>query len=140
MGLNSEDGFSLIELILVITIIGILISMVIPGINMNKFKIDSYARQIYSALVKARQIAIAEAEDCIIYLLPGNQLIIKKNGEGSYLELIEVEHDFTISCTRASKQLKFTPLGTAVAGTFIISDGFYTKKIIVAPNGFIRIE
>ena len=46
-----------------------------------------------------------------------------------------------INCTRKDNQLKFTPLGKKpVPGSFIISDGTYSKKLLLPGSGFIRIN
>jgi len=138
--LISEEAFSLVELILVIGIISSLILMVSPRINLNKYQIDKEAQAIYSVLHKTRYIAITESEDYLICLLAGNRLGIRKSTDSTFQEIIEIADNLFINCTRKDNQLKFTPLGTAVSGSFIISDGTYSKKVIVAGNGFIRIE
>lgn len=140
MKLISEHGFSLVELIVVITIIIILLSLVIPLINLNRYRIENCTQIIYSTLLKTRQIAVAEAEDYSICLLPGNRLGIKKSSESSYLKVIELDKEISLSCTRSNNQVKFTPLGTAVSGSFNIFDEAYSKRVVVAGNGFIRIE
>jgi len=125
---------------LVIAIIGILTSVIVSINNMVYFQIKSDIQIIYSTLRKTRHIAIAESEDYDVELMSHNRLGIKKSSDSTYLKIIKIDNNVTFLCTRTSNQLKFTPLGTAVSGSFILRKGSYEKKVVVAGNGRIRIE
>lgn len=134
----GEGGFSLFELILVIAILSLSISFILPAINTNSLEMKNYREIIYSTLRKVRQAAIIESEDYLVELLSSKKLAVKKDGEDSYNKIIEVDNRFTISCTRHDNLFRFTPLGTAVGGTLIISDGVNSLKIVVTATGFIH--
>ena len=140
MKLVGEGGFSLIELILVITLIGIILSIVMPVLDLNRYQVDKSAQLIYVTLQKARYTAISEKEDYFIHIFTGNRLGIKRKDSSSYREIVEIDQNLILGCTRSDQTMKFTPLGTAVSGSFIVSDGSYSKRVVVAGNGFIRIE
>lgn len=140
MSFISANGFSLVELIVVIAILGILLTLAIPKKDISRFEINSSAQIVYSTFKKTRQKAIAESEDYIIHLLENNRLAIRKSSESDYYKFIDINEDINITCSQSGNEMKFTPIGTAISGSFTISNEKYSKRVVVVGNGYIHIE
>lgn len=140
MKLKGENGFSLVELILVITIFSTFVLLAFPYMRISGSLISGDTQKVYTAMRKIRQLAITESTDYLVEILPDNRLGIRKEGNLNFLEVIEIHDSLTLNCTRVANQIRFTPLGTAVSGSFIISDGINSKRVVIAGNGRIRVD
>ncbi len=63
---HSENGVTLIELVLVITIIGIMAAFAIPKIDYHRYRVDSSMRGIGSALLSAQRRAVSGQYDVVV--------------------------------------------------------------------------
>lgn len=58
--MKNKKGFTLVEVIVVMAVIGIMVTIAIPGISswLPNYKLKSAARDVYSSLQKARMLAV----------------------------------------------------------------------------------
>ncbi len=84
--LKSSDGFTLIEMILVLFVISVLLILVIPNVVQQKDKIDKQGAEALTTVVETQ---------VELYLLdndPGIQVTFEKLKEGNYLKQKQVDN------------------------------------------------
>jgi prepilin-type N-terminal cleavage/methylation domain-containing protein len=71
-------GFTLIEILIVVAIMGIIIAVAIPNYNsmMSKARIEAQTRELYSSIAAARLYAMQTKQPTRLYLGP-NQTVFK---------------------------------------------------------------
>lgn len=62
----SASGFTLPELLMVLLFVGILSAMVVPNLEIVRFRMDGAARGTMSALVSAQRQAVARQHDVVV--------------------------------------------------------------------------
>ena len=74
MGLHGEKGFSLIELIIVVTVIGIMAAVSVPAILqwLPNVRLKAAARDLYSNMQTMRMLAIKTNKTTAIFFFPSN--------------------------------------------------------------------
>ncbi len=145
--MSSEKGFTLLELVLVIMIIGIMLSIVVSRVRINDYAaLRLTAQELISVFRKAKEMAKITQQRIEIQFDYENNLCSIINDTTK--EIIEVKLlnegvllDGDNSTYDNDTRLVFNPTGTARSGSLFITDGsgeFY--RIIVGGIGRIRLE
>jgi prepilin-type N-terminal cleavage/methylation domain-containing protein len=71
----SAAGFSLIELLIVLAILGLLVAMVAPKIDITKYRLESEMQGVGMTLLAAERQAITQQHDVILIFDAGQGLI-----------------------------------------------------------------
>jgi type IV fimbrial biogenesis protein FimT len=107
--MKAQSGFTLIELVLVVTIIGIIATMATLSYSRlnEKSRVESYTKDIYSLLMRARNDAANINANCTVTLAANQiQTIQDRNRDGDVTDSGEtVSTDFpqfTITYTASS--------------------------------------
>jgi prepilin-type N-terminal cleavage/methylation domain-containing protein len=66
-------GFTMIELLLVVVILGLLVGFVAPRIDVTKFKVESAMQAVGTTLLATERLAITEQHDVIVQFDTTNQ-------------------------------------------------------------------
>jgi len=66
-------GFTLIEILLVLAVVGILVSVAMPRINLDRFRIDSGVHTVASAIAASRSQAILQQHDMVLIFDEANR-------------------------------------------------------------------
>jgi len=142
----NKKGVTLIELLIVISIIGVLILLAIPEIKVNK--LSGAARIIFSDLHYARMQAIKEKnnfrilfqDDGTSYQIHSDQNNNAQIDEGEKIINKNIGSNFSHISFTANKNPTFNPVGTGNSGTITVSDLSASKYIIFSWTGRIRIS
>lgn len=151
---NSKNGFSLIELLLVLFIISLSVALSVPAINtgLNHLEIKGAAKYLATTLRYARNQAISEKtayyvkidanENKVIILHDDKQFERELNISEDIIKIVDVSKE-RIDESIKSKTISFYPRGSSSGGTFEIWDkkGQPAYRLIVKPsNGKIKVE
>jgi|GEM_PF-1245490 len=145
--MRSEKGFTLLELVLVILIIGIT-----AGILINQLDLGNYAtlrlaaRTVYSDFKNTSELARINQQRFEIQLdYHNSRYSIVNVDTGEVLEINELEEGITLDETHSTwkggARLFFNPTGTASNGSlFITNNNGQRSRIIVGGIGRVRLE
>jgi len=84
---STRGGFTLIELILVVTLIGILAGIAVPRIDFQRDRVDSAALQVSSHMLLAQRIAVMRQHDVrVSFDVGGPNIVIHQdaNNDGKF--------------------------------------------------------
>ncbi len=150
--MHNQKGFSLIELIVVITIIAIAVGIIIPVYSSMKpkLRLNGAARQMQGDLMRAKMQAVSQNNKFrIIYVddhqykildddddsgdVNGNESIVTKDIQTNY-------YDVTYSSSN-SNNLIFSPRGTvANLTTITLTNPSGTSTVSVSITGRVKID
>lgn len=149
LGLRRRDGFTLIEIIVTMTLIAILSAIAIPNWNtlLPNYALKSAGRQVQSELHKLKSRAVSEnASFHLVFSTTTSYIIEKKPSGGSYTATGEsrtLPDGITLAGT-SDTTLGFTSRGISIDSTDktvklcnIKSSG---KNIVLTEIGRIRID
>ncbi len=71
----SRDGFSLIEMVMVLGVIAIITSIAVPRFDYMRFRIDAAARQVRSTMQKAQRMGVQRQYNIVVSFDQVNQSI-----------------------------------------------------------------
>lgn len=63
---SARHGFTLIEMLIVVIVIGIIASFVAPRINLSRYQVESGMLGVGTALVAAQRLAVLRGHDVIV--------------------------------------------------------------------------
>ncbi|MDA3895192.1 MAG: GspH/FimT family pseudopilin [Desulfobacteraceae bacterium] len=155
--MSKESGFTLMELMVVIAIIGILSAIAIPNYitHRNNQQVSRAAREIYSALQSAKMTAITDNINVFVAFSPGT------GSSGTYQVFEDLDNNNALDAGEGigSGQMppgvemvsanfagggptRFTRLGmtTGRNGRAIVTNGDRTADVVVNTVGGIRVD
>ena len=81
---SSRRGFTVLELLIVVAIIGIIATLAFPKVNFTQFQVDAGARLIRINLQNAQRLAVARQYDVIVsFNLAKNSMRIVEDGNNN---------------------------------------------------------
>lgn len=142
----NKKGVTLIELVIVISIIGVLVLLAIPEIKANK--LSGGARMIFCDLHYARMQAIKEKnnfrilfqDDGTTYQIHSDQNNNAQIDEGEKVISKNINNNFSKITFTTNNNPTFNPVGTGNSGTITLSDQSASKYIVFSWTGRIRIS
>ena len=77
---RRADGFTIVEMAIVLVIIGLLTAMALPRIDLAHFQVDSAARGVATSLVAAQRLAVTKQHDVtIMFDVPNRSMRIHED-------------------------------------------------------------
>lgn len=133
----KSRGFTLIEILIVITLIGILLSIAIPNYNetMLKTKIEKQTKELHSTIMNARLSAIQNKQPVAIMLGP-NQYKYNVYTSSDYNNLYNTSTPPTGFRTVNTNSFPYVLMKTPSSGTALGSLDITSDKIIFDNRGF----
>ncbi len=134
---GRTDGFSAIELIMAIAIIGIFTAVALPRLNINNVDLFTAIRQARSDIRYTQELAMSKfAIRTIRFVGGGNTYQIEDSG-GAPLEDRELPGNSRVIFDAGSPDLVFTfnSIGEPIVGgggSLVVSSGGSTEQLIVA--------
>ncbi|MFW5736080.1 MAG: pilus assembly FimT family protein [Halanaerobium sp.] len=157
--INKSDGFSLIELLLVITMMGILFTISYQPQTKNNFKIEQEIEALAADLRWARNKAILDNETYIFriytvkenddstkipyyfYIKKDGKKIIKKKGYYSSSFILYKTLSFKLVDSDYYEWIRFNNTATARGGTVALSkSGSEARKYSLTVNQLGRVK
>lgn len=142
--MRAERGFSLIELMLCVALIGILLKVALPRFNFSKqYVARASARRIVGDLRFARHLAIMNGTPYIVVFDPAlSQYKLYKNSVSGANQVTETRQLATSIILSGNSSFTFQNTGQVTQGTSLgVSSGGYTWTITVTPaTGYIHMQ
>ena len=138
MNFNRRFGFSVIELLAVLTLMGIVAGIALPGWNrlLPAYQLDSSARQVQSELHSIRMRAAAENLNFqLVYAEGASDYTIQK--EGKNWQTKPLPDGILVS---KAGTISFSPRGTAGANRVRLRSGDGAcQQVVVSATGRVRV-
>lgn len=112
---TGSSGFSLIELVMVIVLIGIVMAVVVPKLrNTTDFSLEGSASMVVADIRNAQELAMATHDDKnVVFTLNGASYTVETEID-SVFRTVDLPSGVTI--TSADVTFTFNPLGEPTAG------------------------
>ncbi|MBI3562909.1 MAG: type II secretion system protein [Gammaproteobacteria bacterium] len=133
---ESSNGFTLIELITVITILGILAAFTVPRfLNSTSFESRTTQDQLIRSAQEAQQLAMSKGNTANVQLQidTGNHRLRIQYTQGG-TQIRDVALPTNITLTNAT--LSYTPLGDASPASTIVITGDTPRQVCIEATGY----
>ena len=148
---EKNQGFTLIELVVVLAILGIMVAIAVPNFKQYMFqrRLNGAARQIMSDLMSARMKAITQNRKVKVFISGNNHqytVCDDANGDGTVgsgegtVQVRDIQYDYPGVTYTATADPIFFVNGTAYGTTVTLANTSGTKKVAVATTGRVKIE
>ncbi|MEW6188015.1 MAG: GspH/FimT family protein [Thermodesulfobacteriota bacterium] len=157
-----SSGYSLVEVIIVIAIIGIMCTAAVPGVNsmMRSYRLKSAAQDLSSTLQRARMAAMAQnANSVLIFDVAGQTLtVFSDNGAGGAtandgaqsggeptVTSLNIRNEYSQEITMGTPTFGLTNFFNSqgvlnTGGSIQIQNsGGSSKQVVISPSGAIGI-
>ncbi len=125
-GQSSLTGFTLIELVMIVSIVGMLLYITIPRLKFDtlaRYKADTVARKIVTDLRRTRSLAISDAANntqgyqlTLTGSSPYTGYKITNLDTSATVDTFTIDTDISVTSTSGSS-VKFGPLGNVLSGS-----------------------
>ena len=147
--MDTQKGFSLIEMVIVIAIIGIISGIAIPAYLNQKpiLRLSGATRQIMGDLMWARMQAVSQNNEFKVFFLDNHRYQILDDddndgnvdsGELTVTKDIQEEY-YDVTFTSTANPI-FHPRGNASGAKVILTNSFGTKEVTIALTGRVKIN
>ena len=133
----QRRGFTLVEIALVITLIGIVVGWAVTRVNLSGYRIDAASRMVQNAIIGAQQTAITRATDVTLrfdrtaqkvglrFMQDGSQRVVTRPlPEGARFQIPATGIDGVAADFAAGPGIETT--GTA-----------FIREVVIAANGTV---
>lgn len=72
---HSRGGFTIVELLMVIVVLGILVTIALPRIDIQRFRVNGAVQALGTTMLTAQRQAVTEQHDVIVYFDTTGQLL-----------------------------------------------------------------
>ncbi len=141
-------GVTLLELVIVITVVGILAAVAIPRVSMSPAGLDAAARKVQSDLLYAQSLAMGRGVNHGILFVANAPYVLYQGVPASPISDPLTHQNFSENLIRFSRsrvttnlQVEFDPIGRPVQGggaTLTVANGALSRLISIT-NGTGRV-
>jgi len=130
--ISNQVGFTFVELVMVIVIVGTLSAVVAPSFNTSSFNIRNGARVVASDILATQVAAMNSHTQVAINLAPGTTYTYGTNGDTRDLTGVNGSMSIATGSTITFNSLG-EPVGLTAVQTVTVSSGGVTQNITVQP-------
>ena len=139
---HSCPGFTLIELVVTLVIIGMLAAVAVPALRARSGSATGAAKELASLYDKAREIAITRTRDVLVEtdLVSGSYRVLTEPPRGGTADTLRTGRlalpargRVTSRSARDRARMHFDPLGRAHGDDVLIMDGNDRVEVVANP-------
>jgi prepilin-type N-terminal cleavage/methylation domain-containing protein len=124
---SKHKGLSLLEILLVISIVSIMLSVSIPSFGLKNQKLKLKAQEIKSFIEEASSRSFYKSEKNKIQLVENSLFLIDKEN-GNIIKSYILDNDYSI-INETANEFHISPKGTISPFSFEIIDRTYSCKL-----------